>query len=103
MVTRLDDGQVHFALYHPEAFMVNLAGDFNDWRGGNLPLEKDHRGWWHLSLHLPPGEHRFNYVVNGTEWIADYAAFGVERSEDEDRWQSVLWLEDDRPALAAAA
>jgi hypothetical protein len=29
---------------------------------------------------LTPGDHDFSYLVNGSHWLADYAATGVKRN-----------------------
>jgi len=72
------DGQwVQFRFYRPQAKNVHLAGDFNDWREGELSMVRDQEGYWQARMHLPAGEFRFRYCADG-EWYTDFAAFGVE-------------------------
>ena len=76
MVTVKDDW-VEFCFFRPSAAKVHLAGDFNDWRIGDLRMVCSEEGYWTARMKLPPGEFRFRYCADG-EWFADYAAFGVE-------------------------
>lgn len=76
MVT-LDGNWVEFRFFRPQAQQVHLAGDFNGWREGELPMVLSSEGYWTARLRLPAGEFRFRYCADG-EWFADFAAFGVE-------------------------
>jgi 1,4-alpha-glucan branching enzyme len=61
---------VRFSLGHAEAKSVALVGQFNQWSASSHPLSKDARsGMWTVVVPLPPGEHAFMYVVDGTQWI----------------------------------
>jgi 1,4-alpha-glucan branching enzyme len=55
-----------------EAKQVFLAGDFNDWNERSHPMQKTGEVW-SLTLELPPGEHRFKYLVDGF-WHNDLEA-----------------------------
>ena len=62
---------VRFVLMHPEARSVALAGSFNQWSASSRPLAREKsRGVWTVVVALPPGEHLFMYVVDGTEWVS---------------------------------
>ena len=62
---------VRFVLEHPEARSVALAGTFNQWSAFSHPLAREKpRGVWTVVVALPPGEHLFMYVVDGTHWIS---------------------------------
>ena len=76
MVTVRDEC-VEFSFFRPQASDVFLAGDFNDWREGDLSMTADGQGYWTARLPLPAGEFKFRYCADGA-WYADYAAFGVE-------------------------
>ena len=76
MVTVTDEC-VEFRFFRPEAANVHLAGEFNDWRQGELSMVQSGDGHWVARMKLPAGEFRFRYCADG-EWFADYAAFGVE-------------------------
>jgi 1,4-alpha-glucan branching enzyme len=65
---------VRFAMQRPEARSVALAGSFNQWSTSSHPLSRQHaRGLWTAVVALPPGEHLFMYVVDGTEWVSPLA------------------------------
>ena len=77
---------ITFVLYKPDAFNVQLAGDFNNWNPQNYKLE-DKNGYWITTVNLKPGQYKYMFVVNEKEWIADPAnseyvesAFGGENS-----------------------
>lgn len=59
---------VRFVVELPAARSVALAGSFNDWSASTYPLVRA-SGLWSIVVALPPGEHTFMYVVNGTQWI----------------------------------
>ncbi len=84
--------QVEFTFYRPKAKDVFVAGDFNDWRNGELAMTRDENGHWTADLRLPAGEYRFRYCADG-EWFTDYAAFGVEPGRFG--MDSVIWVEPD--------
>ena len=66
---------VRFALDRPEAHSVAVAGSFNQWSASShTMLRRDARSRWTILVPLPPGEHLFMYVVDGTEWISPPAA-----------------------------
>jgi len=51
-----------FVLYLPQASQAKIVGTFTDWNP--LPMEKiGNSGYWSLSLKVPPGEHRYSYLV----------------------------------------
>ena len=48
-----------------------MAGSFNQWSPSSHPLAREgSRGIWMAVVALPPGEHLFMYVVDGTEWLS---------------------------------
>ena len=64
LVTR--DG-VRFSLEEPAAQAVAVAGTFNGWSRTANPMTRDgSRSRWTAVVALPPGEHLFMYVVDGT-------------------------------------
>jgi 1,4-alpha-glucan branching enzyme len=76
MVT-VSEEWVEFRFFRPQAREVHLAGDFNKWREGELPMTPLDNGYWLARMRLPAGEFRFRYCADG-EWFTDFAAFGVE-------------------------
>ena len=76
MVT-VHGGSATFRFLRPHARRVFLAGEFNHWRTGDLPMKREADGFWTATLDLEPGEYRFRYSAD-SQWFIDYAAFGVE-------------------------
>lgn len=61
---------VRFTLLRPDARSVAVAGTFNEWSASAHPLARDTaRGMWTAVVALPPGEHLFMYVLDGTQWM----------------------------------
>ena len=61
---------VRFVLAWPNAQSVALSGTFNEWSTSSHPMAREpSRGLWTIVVALPPGEHLFMYVVDGT-WIS---------------------------------
>ncbi len=69
--------EVMFRFFRPGAHEVSVAGDFNGWRAGEMPMHSDGDGWWQVRMRLLPGTYRFRYVADGA-WYTDFAAFGIE-------------------------
>lgn len=65
---------VRFILSAPTATRVSLVGDFNRWDSRAIPLRADERGAWWAAVPLPDGWHRYAFVVDDTQWIADPSA-----------------------------
>jgi 1,4-alpha-glucan branching enzyme len=62
---------VRFQLERADAGTVAVAGSFNDWSAALHPLVRERgRAHWTATVPLPPGEHLFMYVVDGTEWLS---------------------------------
>jgi len=69
-----DTVYVRFELADPAARTVSVAGTFNGWRVGALAMSRDSSGLWSATAALPVGEHRYEFVVDGTRWIPDPTA-----------------------------
>lgn len=67
---RIDGDTVEFRLYQPEARLISIVGDFNNWNPENDLLEKDKNGLWRLRKTLPRGIYRYMYIIDG-EWTVD--------------------------------
>jgi 1,4-alpha-glucan branching enzyme len=68
------------ACYAPTAHLVYLAGDFNDWAHNREGLVFDPHfamhgpdgdGVWRAEVELKPGQHVYQFVIDGDHWIAD--------------------------------
>ncbi len=69
---------VHFELHAPGASQVELLGDFNSWKTGNIVLAgPDASGHWTATVQLPEGRHEYIFLVDGDRWIADPKAATV--------------------------
>ena len=60
---------VLFTLEAPDAHCVQIAGDFNGWVPVGSEMGNAGRIWRKV-ISLPPGRHRYRYVVDGT-WQTD--------------------------------
>ncbi|HTT67989.1 MAG TPA: isoamylase early set domain-containing protein [Gemmatimonadales bacterium] len=65
---------VRFELEAPQARSVSVAGSFNGWQVGALTMVRDARGVWSATAPLPVGEHRYEFVIDGTRWVPDPTA-----------------------------
>lgn len=70
---------VRFVLQAPDAQRVSVAGTFNQWDPRATPLVRSGPGGvWTATLSLPAGQHQYVFVVDGTRWVPDPAAPGVD-------------------------
>ena len=85
---------VQFVLVAPEARSVAVVGDFNNWGLGDTALvAENHHGVWSVSAPVRTGVHRYAFLVNGKQWVADPTA---PRAAGDDFGQpsSALVVED---------
>jgi len=79
---RIEKGMVLFRYYAPEAFRVQVAGDWprNNWARGDgaigeanvgLMKDEDGDGVWELAVKLPPGRYRYLFLVDEDSWRLD--------------------------------
>jgi len=92
---------VEFRCFRPGAQRVEVIGSFTGWQSRPLELRNAGNGWWIGGLILPPGDYEFQYRIDGTEVIADYAAGGV-LFDRHAGWKSLLFVED-RPNVEMPA
>lgn len=75
-----------FVIYRPDVSNVEITGSFTGWK--RVPMKRiEGSGYWEISLDIADGEHRFTYVLDGSERFADPTArmreqddFGGENS-----------------------
>lgn len=71
MVVKKGKSQLTF-VYHPtnSCKEVSVVGTFNNWepQQGKMTRQKD--GSYRRRLQLPPGEHRYKFLVDG-HWLPD--------------------------------
>lgn len=59
-----------FVIYEPDASRVDIAGSFTSWQ--RVPLaRKGSSGYWEIVMDIPPGEHRFSYILDNGTRLAD--------------------------------
>jgi cyclomaltodextrinase / maltogenic alpha-amylase / neopullulanase len=65
---------VHRFVFQPDGSMhansVAVAGDFNGWSRDANPMQ-EHGGVFDVTLPMDEGLHRYKFVINGDQWIAD--------------------------------
>jgi hypothetical protein len=93
MITRQPDGTVEFRVFATNAHRVQLLGSFTGWERSPFDLTPEGDGWFVGSLRLEPGDHEFQYLADGTAWMADFGAFGV-RFNEYGLWVSQLHIEE---------
>ena len=81
-----------FVIYEPAAHQVELAGSFTGWQRTRMePIGNS--GYWELRLHLPSGEHRFAYILDGSRQMAD-PTLPVREMDDFGGENSILSVEE---------
>ena len=69
-VRQFKDG-VTFTAFFPDADVVQLAGDFNNWQPEQTPMKRSPKdGLWKVKLPLDAGTHHYRFVVDG-RWQHD--------------------------------
>ncbi|HLK29811.1 MAG TPA: hypothetical protein VKT28_14630 [Puia sp.] len=69
---------------------IFLAGDFNNWNPGTLPMKREGNEWF-CSIHLSTGKHLYKFIVDG-KWIIDPYNKLWEQNE-YDTGNSVMWFD----------
>lgn len=74
-----DSAYVRFMLYAPGAHSVAVAGSFNEWDPTQAPLTPTLTpGIWAGTVALPPGQHVYAFLVDGSRWLPDPASPTVD-------------------------
>jgi hypothetical protein len=80
-----------FIIYKPEVNKVEISGSFTDWKV--LQLEKiGSTAYWQIELDIPNGEHRYTYILDDKEKVADPTILTREK-DDFGGENSVLLVE----------
>ena len=72
------DGTVTFAFFAPGKRFVTLIGDFNNWDGNADVMNRSVDGLWWIVKTLSPGTYRYQYLVDGSQRLADPYARDVD-------------------------
>ena len=71
-----DAGEYVFSVRLPQARVVEVSGDFNNWHA--VKLEQTRPGIWEVVLPVSPGTYRMNLRVDGERWIAPPGTTAVD-------------------------
>jgi hypothetical protein len=72
--------QNRFVIYRPEAGQVEITGSFTEWK--RVPLKKiGDSGYWEGTFGLTAGEHRYAYIIEGNEPVADPTVLAMEKDD----------------------
>ena len=75
-----EDLQHRFVIYRPDISQARIVGDFTRW--SPVSMEKIGRsGYWAITLPLPAGEHRYNYLVDNDQLIPDPTVLTQEQDD----------------------
>lgn len=80
-----------FVIFKPDVSSVEISGSFTDWQV--LPLKKvSPTGYWEIELNVPKGEHRYSFILEKEQRIADPTVFAREM-DDFGGENSILFTE----------
>lgn len=78
---RPDTAVVQFVFIAQGVSSVSLVGDFNDWDATSIPMRPAvEGGLWTVAVPLPPGRHRYAFLIDGSRWLPDPTA---PRAQDD--------------------
>lgn len=62
--------QHRFVILQQESVQVEIIGSFTNWQ--KVPLiPSGSEGYWEITMDVPYGEHRYSFIVDGTELLPD--------------------------------
>jgi len=80
-----------FVIYQPDANRVEIAGSFTNWKA--TPLRKiESTGYWDITINLLKGEHRYVYILEGSQKVTDPTIMARE-NDDFGGENSILLME----------
>jgi len=69
-----------FVIYRPDVSQVEITGSFTGWK--RVPLVKiGDSGYWECRFELSSGEHRYAYIIEGNEPVADPTVLAMEMDD----------------------
>jgi 1,4-alpha-glucan branching enzyme len=69
-----------FVIYQPGVEQVEITGSFTDWR--TLPMNRaGSSDYWEITIDVPAGEHRFSYILEGDQRLADPTVLTREKDD----------------------
>jgi len=60
--------RVNFSIEAPDAQVVSLMGDFNQWNEKTHPMKKGDDGGWKKFIMVPPDRYEYRFLVDGQWW-----------------------------------
>lgn len=75
---------LNFICHAPQAKMVSVVGDFNQWQPNSHPLRKNVDNSWLGTVPLPHGHHRYAFLVDGVITL-DPNGKGISRDDAGNR------------------
>ena len=59
-----------FVIYRPDVTRAEITGTFTGW--SRIPMNRiGASGYWDITVNIPSGEHRFSYILDEKQIIAD--------------------------------
>ncbi|GBF51738.1 carbohydrate-binding module 48 [Leptospira ryugenii] len=81
---------VKFQIYKPDAEVVSLVGDFNDWNPENDFLKKDRNGIFSLEKKLLPNqEYHYRFIVDGEYMLDTYNPISNVKTDTSETVSSI--------------
>lgn len=81
-----------FILFLQESTQVEITGSFTNWQ--KIPLTPiGSQGYWEIVMEVPSGEHRYSFIVDGTQLLPDPTAL-LQEPDDFGTINSILKVED---------
>jgi hypothetical protein len=77
-----------FVVYQPQITHAEITGSFTRWQ--KVPMIRN-GDYWEVTLDLHPGEHRFSYIFDGNQKVAD-PTVAVREKDDFGGENSILEL-----------
>ncbi len=72
--------QQRFVVFLPDTEQAQIVGSFTDWLP--VPMRRvGQSGYWALTLPVPPGEHRYSYLVDDGRQITDPTVVAKEQDD----------------------
>lgn len=89
----IENGKLIFRYHDDTAKSVHLAGDFNDWKTGEIAFSRSENGLWQAEVSLPPaGEYAYKFVINNQIWRED-PSHGRLEDDGVGGFNSILFIE----------
>lgn len=73
---------VNFYCPAPDARLVEITGDFNEWHSTRMQRLLD--GWWFIRVQLCHGHHQYRFIVDGKPALDPHTS-GVVYDEKNER------------------